>query len=71
MKKSAQKTGLPLDKNGNDQGTGKWLTITSIDDLFKINVYVDFDKLNYLPFKYNSVTMESSDSEVESDVSTD
>ena len=69
MKKSTQKAGLPLDKNGNDQGTGKWLTITSVDDLFKINV--DFEKLNYLPFKYNSVTMGSSDSEVESDASTD
>ena len=71
MKKSAQKAGLPLDKNGNDQGTGKWLTITSVDDLFKINVDVDFEKLNYLPLKYNSVTMGSSDSEVESDASTD
>ena len=71
MKKSAQKAGLPLDKNGNDQGTGKWLTITSVDDLFKINVDVDFEKLNFLPFKYNSVTMGSSDSEVESDASTD
>ena len=70
MKKSAQKAGLPLDKNGNDQGTGKWLTITSVDDLFKINVDVDFEKLNYLPFKHNSVTMASSDSEVESDAST-
>ena len=47
MKISAQKAGLPLDKNGNDQGTGKWLTITSVDDLFKINVDVDFDKLSY------------------------
>ena len=71
MKKSALKTGFPLDKNGNDQGTGKWLTVTSVDDLFKINVDVDFDKLYYLPFKYNSVTMGSSDSEVESDASTD
>ena len=69
--KSAQKAGLPLDKNGNDQGTGKWLTIALVDDLFKINVDVDFEKLNYLPFKYNSVTMGSSDSEVESDASTD
>ena len=71
MKKSAQKAGLPLDKNGNDQGTGKWLTITSVDDLFKINADVDFEKLNYLPFEYNSVTMGSSHSEVESDASTD
>ena len=71
MKKSAQKTGLPLDKNGNDQGTGKWLTITSVGDLFKINADVDFEKLNYLPLKYNSVTMGSSVIEVESDASTD
>ena len=71
MKKSAQKAGLPLDKNGNDQGTGRWLTITSVDDLFKINVDVDLDKLNYLPFKCNSVTMGLSDSEVESHTSTD
>ena len=71
MKKSAQKAGLSLDKNGNDQGTGKWLIITSVDDVFKINVDVDFEKLNYLPFKYNSVTMGSSNSEVESDASTD
>ena len=49
IKKLAQKAGLPLDKNGNDQGTGKWFTITSVDDLFKMNVDVDFDKLNYLP----------------------
>ena len=71
MKKSAQRAGLPLEKNGNDQETGKWLTITSVDDVFKINVDVDFNKLNYLPFKYNSVTMGSSNSEVESDASTD
>ena len=72
MKKSAQKAGLPLDKNSNDQGTSKWLTITSVDDLFKINVDIfDLDKLNYLLFKYNSMTMGSSDSEVESDASID
>jgi len=48
MKKSAIKAGFPLD-NGKDQGTGKWLMVTSIDDLFKLNIDVDFKKLNYQP----------------------
>ena len=33
MKRSAKKAGLPLDENGKDQGTGKCLTVTTVDDL--------------------------------------
>ena len=67
MKKSSIKAGLPLDKNGKDQGTGKWLTVSSIDDLFKYNVDIDFEKLNYLPLKYNNnLATDQSDSESDS-----
>ena len=67
MKKSSIKAGLPLDKNCKDQGTVKWLTVSSIDDLFKYNVDFNFEKLNYLPLKYNNnLATDQSDSESDS-----
>ena len=53
FKKSAVKEGLSLDENCKDPGTGNWMTVTSPDDLFKLNIDVDFEKLNYDPFRYN------------------
>jgi len=47
------KEGLPLDDNGQDLGTGNWITVTSPDDLFKAGINVDFEKLKYEPFRYN------------------
>ena len=54
MKKSAKKAGKLPGENGKDDGTGKWLTITSPDDLFKHNVDVDFEELNYQPLLINT-----------------
>ena len=53
MKKSAKKAGKPLGENGKDEGIGNWLTITSPDDLFKHNIDVDFEELNYQPLLIN------------------
>lgn len=52
FKKSAVKEGLPLDDNRKDAGTGNWITITSPDELFKVGIDVNYDKLNYEPFRY-------------------
>ena len=53
MKKSAKKAGL-ITGNEKDQGTGAWITVTSPDDLFRNDVDIDFDKLNYKPLLCNS-----------------
>ena len=53
LKQSAVKEGLSLDENGKDPKTGNWMTIASPDDLFKLNIDTDFEKLNYDPFWYN------------------
>ena len=53
MKKSAKKARKSLGENDKDEGTGNWLTITSPDDLFKHNVDVDFEELNYQPLLIN------------------
>ena len=53
FKKSAVKKGLSLDENDKNPGTGNWMTVTSPDDLFKLNIDADFEKLNYDPFRYN------------------
>jgi len=36
MKRSIKKAEMSLDKNGKDQSTGKWLTITSVMTYFDI-----------------------------------
>ena len=38
------------DKN---EGVGDWITITSTEDLFKLGVKLDFEKLNYKPLLFN------------------
>ena len=53
MKKSAKQAGIALQENEKDQGVGKWLYITSPDDLFKHNIGIDFVKLNYKPLLLN------------------
>ena len=51
MKKLARKCG-ELEQGENDQGIGNWLYVTSPDDLFKPNIYVDFKLLNYHPLMF-------------------
>ena len=51
--KSAKQAGIALQENEKDQGVGKWLYITSPDDLFKHNIGIDFVKLNYKPLLLN------------------
>ena len=70
MKRSAREQGVLTD-GGKDEGTGNWIVISSPDDLFRLDVDVDFAKLNYKPLlinrddHYDSV---SSDSSSENDV---
>jgi len=51
MKKSAKKPGEVLD--GKDEGTGNWIYVKSIDDLFKLGVDLDFAKLGYDGLNFN------------------
>ena len=51
MKRSAREAGT-ITNNERDTGTGNWLTIDSPDDLFKYEMNIDFDKLNYTPLKF-------------------
>ena len=53
FKKSAAKNGQPLDENGRDAGFGKWLTVDSPDDLFKVGIDIDFAKFSHSPLNYN------------------
>ena len=50
MKKSARKNG-DLSNDDKDEGIGDWITITSPDDVFKHDINIDFEKLDYLPLK--------------------
>ena len=52
FKKSAVMEGLPLDDNGKDPVTGKRMTVTSPDELFKVGIDIDIDKFNYEPMRY-------------------
>ena len=45
MKKAAQQTGVESNSHNQDKGIGKWLIVTSPNDLFKLNIDVDFKKL--------------------------
>jgi len=51
MKKSAKKIGQYFE--GKDEGTGKWLYVKSVDDLFKHGIDVDFEKLGYRGLDFN------------------
>ena len=52
MKKSARKNG-DLSNDDKDEGIDDWITITRPDDLFKHDINIDFEKLDYLPLKIN------------------
>ena len=52
MKKSAKQEGK-IGSNEKDEGIREWITISTPDDLFKHNIDVDFQKLNYLPLLFN------------------
>ena len=52
MKRSSREQGV-LTNGGKDEGTGNWIVISSPDDLFRLDVDVDFAKLNYKPLLIN------------------
>ena len=54
MKRSALKVGIELKPGEQDQGVGKWLYVSSPDDLFRHNMDIDFAKLNYQPLSLKS-----------------
>ena len=69
-KRSAREQGVLTD-GGKDEGTGNWIVISSPDDLFRLDVDVDFAKLNYKPLLINKDDLYdsvSSDSSSEKDV---
>ena len=52
MKRSAPEQDVLTD-GGKDVGTGNGIVISSPDDLFRLDVDVDFAKLNYKPLLIN------------------
>lgn len=54
MKKSAVKNGQMINSHEKDPGIGKWITINSPDDLFKIGIDINFDKLGFQPLLFNN-----------------
>ena len=44
-----------LTDGSKDEGTGNWIVISSAEDLFCLNIDVDFDKLDYKPMLMNEV----------------
>ena len=57
--------------DGKAEGTGNWAVVSSPDDLFRLDVGVDFAKLNYKPMlinKYDHYDSVSSDSSSENKV---
>ena len=52
MKRSAREQGVMTD-DSKDEGTSNWIVILSLDDLFRLNVDVDFAKLDYKPMLIN------------------
>ena len=52
MKKSARKHGNLL-TDGKDEGVGEWLMVSSLDDLFKLDIDVNFRLLDYKPLLIN------------------
>ena len=52
MKRSAKKLGL-IEEGKKDQGTGVWLTMSSLDDLFNYDIDINFKTLNYKPLLFN------------------
>ena len=53
MKKSARKQGIKLQDGDIDEGVGNWLTVSSPDDLFRLNIDVDFKLLDHKPLLIN------------------
>jgi len=50
MKRSARKNDISsTGADAKDMGIGNWITISSPEQLFKLNIDVDFKKLNYNP----------------------
>ena len=55
MKKSALEQGVLTD-GSKDEGTGNWIVISSPEDLFRLDINVDFAKLDYKPMLFNEVS---------------
>ena len=54
MKKSASEQVVLTDGN-KDEGTGNWIVISSPEDLFRVDIDVDFAKLDNEPILMNEV----------------
>ena len=55
LKKSALEQGVLTD-GSKDEGTGNWIVISSPEDLFRLDINVDFAKLDYKPMLFNEVS---------------
>ena len=55
MKKSALEQGVLTD-GSKDEGTGNWIVVLSPKDLFRLDINVDFAKLDYKPMLFNKVS---------------
>jgi len=53
MKHSGKKAGKPLGENNKDEGYGDWITISSSENLFRLNIDVNFRALGYQPLLIN------------------
>ena len=53
MKRLAVKAGMKLKPGERVQGIGKWLYVSSPNNLFRHNIDIDFAKLNYQPLSFN------------------
>jgi len=53
MKHSAKKAGKPLGENNKDEGCGDRITISSPENLFQLNIDVNFRALGYQPLLIN------------------
>ena len=45
---------MSFELDPNNTGMNNWLVVKSPDDLFKLGIDIDFEKLNYKPLLINS-----------------
>ena len=43
----------PAEEDKFEKGIGRWITVNSSDDLFRIGINIDFYKLGYIPLLCN------------------
>ena len=54
MKRSAGKAGVDIEPGEKDEGVGKWLYVSSPNDLFQHGIDIDFEKLRCHPLTHNA-----------------